>query len=66
MILFDWPTREKVRAKIRREAWAEGFRKGLAEARAEWTAWRQRRDEAHARGEDFTEPSPADRNGDLG
>ena len=61
MVLFDWPTRKKVHAKIRREAQAQG----QAEERAAWTDWLRRRDEAHARGEDFNEPSPAERNGDL-
>ena len=45
MVLFDWPTKKKVQDRLN----------------AEWQDWLRRRDEAHARGEDFNEPSPAER-----
>ena len=49
MALFDWGSREKT------------FERGRVEERKAWVDWLRRRDEAIARGEDFTEPSPADR-----
>ena len=51
--LFDWGNREKTLERGRVE--------GRAENNDAWTEWLRRRDEAIARGEDFTEPSPADR-----
>ena len=55
--LFDWGNREKTLERGR----VEGRAEAQAEERAAWTDWLRRRDEAIARGEDFTEPSPADR-----
>ena len=59
--LFDWGNREKTRRVARAEGLAEGLAEGRAEEREAWMDWIRRRDEAIARGEDFTEPSPADR-----
>ncbi len=53
MALFDWGNREKTRRLARAE--------GRAEEREAWMDWIRKRDEAHARGEDFNEPSPAER-----
>ena len=65
MALFDWGNREKTRRIARAEGRIEGRTEGLAEGRAEereaWMDWIRKRDEAHARGEDFNEPSPAER-----
>ncbi len=65
MALFDWGNREKTRRLARAEGRAEGRVEGLAEGRVEereaWTDWLRKRDEAHARGEEFNEPSPAER-----
>ena len=77
MALFDWGNREKTRRIARAEGLAEGRTEGLAEGRVEglaegrvmgqveereaWMDWIRKRDEAHARGEDFNEPSPAER-----
>ncbi len=53
------------RAEGLTEGRAEGLTEGLAEGRAEereaWMDWLRKQDEAHARGEDFNEPSPAER-----
>ena len=77
MALFDWGNREKTRRIARAEGLVEGRNEGLAEGRIEgmvegriegiaeereaWMDWIRKRDEAHARGEDFNEPSPAER-----
>ena len=55
--LFDWGNRDKTR----RVARAQGRTEGRAEEREAWMDWVRRRDEALARGEDFNEPSPAER-----
>ena len=61
MALFDWGNREKTRRLARAEGLAEGRTEGRAEEREAWMDWIRKRDEAHARGEDFNEPSPAER-----
>ena len=48
-------------AEGRTEGLAEGRTEGMAEERQAWMVWLRKRDEAHARGEDFNEPSPAER-----
>ena len=48
MVLFDWPTREKIEQKIRAEIAAE----------AAFEDWLRRRDEARDRGEEFDELPP--------
>ena len=45
----------------RTEGRAEGRTEALAESHADWEGWLQRKAEAEARGEDFSEPTPADR-----
>ena len=40
------------------EGRAEGIAEGIAESHAMWRAWNERRREAEARGEPFTEPPP--------
>ena len=49
MALFDWGNRSKT------------LEQGRAMEREAWVVWLRKRDEAHARGEEFTEPSPAER-----
>ncbi len=49
MALFDWGNREKT------------LERGRAEMNEAWVDWLRRRDEADARGEEFNEPSPAER-----
>ena len=69
MALFDWGNRSKTleqgraegRVEGRAEGIIEGRTEGMAEEREAWTIWIRKRDEAHARGEDFNEPSPAER-----
>ena len=40
------------------EGRVEGREQGLAEARAEWQAWNERRLAAQREGREFTEPTP--------
>jgi len=44
--------------RVRRQRRLEGRKEGLAEANKAWRAWNERRIEAEARGEPFTEPPP--------
>ena len=37
------------------------FREGRVESHAEWEGWLKRKAEAEAKGEDFSEPTPAER-----
>ena len=37
------------------------FQEGRAESHAEWEGWLKRKAEAEAKGEDFSEPTPAER-----
>ena len=53
MALFDWGNRSKTLEQGRAE--------GITAEREAWVVWLRKRDEAHARGEEFTEPSPAER-----
>ncbi len=53
MALFDWGNRSKTLE--------QGREQGITAEREAWVDWLRRRDEAHARGEEFTEPSPAER-----
>ena len=50
--------REQRREEGRAEGRVEGLEEGLARADSGWEAWNQRRLEAEARGEPFTEPPP--------
>ena len=43
------------------EGRAEGRSEGRSEKDAEWEGWLKRKTEAEARGEDFSEPTPAER-----
>ena len=43
------------------EGRAEGRTEGRAEKNTEWEGWLKRKAEAEAKGEDFSEPTPADR-----
>ena len=69
MALFDWGNRSKTLEQGRAEGRAEGREQGRTEGREQgitaereaWVVWLRKRDEAHARGEEFTEPSPAER-----
>ena len=69
MLLSDWylarrekriqTEREKARAEGKAEGKAEGEAEGEARVYHEIAAWEQRRKEAEARGEKFTEPPPS-------
>ena len=61
MALFDWGNRSKTLEQGRAEGRAEGREQGVTAEREAWVVWLRKRDEAHARGEEFTEPSPAER-----
>ena len=61
-MVFGWLYSEKKR----QEGHEEGREEGRAERDAEWDAWNQRRMEADANGEPFTEPPPSQRNGSSG
>jgi hypothetical protein len=43
------------------EGRAEGRSEGRSEGHADWEGWLKRKAEAEARGEDFSEPTPAER-----
>ena len=45
----------------RAEGRTEGRTEGRAEKNAEWEGWLKRKAEAEAKGEDFSEPTPAER-----
>ena len=45
----------------RAEGRTEGRSEGHAEKNAEWEGWLKRKADADARGEDFSEPTPAER-----
>ncbi|MCY3692591.1 MAG: hypothetical protein OXI54_08630 [Chloroflexota bacterium] len=62
VMVFGWLYSEKKR----QEGHEEGREEGRAERDAEWDAWNQRRMEADANGEPFTEPPPSQRNGSSG
>jgi len=49
---------ERVRRQRRQEGRIEGLAEGRKEADAAWRAWNERRLDAEARGEPFTEPPP--------
>ena len=49
LALFDWGNKEKTRREAREQE------------REAWVDWVRRQNEAMARGEEFTEPSPAER-----
>ena len=55
VMVFGWLYMEKKRQENREKA--------IAERDALWDAWNQRRMEAEANGESFTEPPPSARNG---
>ncbi len=59
VMVFGWLYVEKKRQEARRESREEA----IAERDALWDAWNQRRMEAEANGESFTEPPPSARNG---
>ncbi len=61
MALFDWGNRSKTLEQGRAEGREQGREQGRTAEREAWVDWLRRRDEAHARGEEFTEPSPAER-----
>ena len=70
VMVFGWlymeEKRQEGREKGREEGRAEGVALGREEANAAWDAWNQRRMEAEANGEPFTEPPPSARNGSSG
>ena len=49
------------RTEGRAEGRTEGRTEGRAEKNAEWEGWLKRKADADARGEDFSEPTPAER-----
>ena len=62
VMVFGWLYVEKKRQEARRESREEA----IAERDALWDAWNQRRMQAEANGEAFTEPPPSARNGSSG
>ncbi len=48
----------KAEKDARRAGWRAGSGQGLAEVRAEWQAWNERRLAAEREGREFTEPTP--------
>lgn len=52
----------KARQEGREEGRAEGVKEGEARANRRWAEWNQRRKEAEAKGEVFTEPPPPEPN----
>ena len=58
--------REQARQEGRAEGKAEGREEGRAERDAAWDAWNQRRIDAEAKGQPFTEPPPSANNGSNG
>lgn len=52
----------KARQEGREEGRAEGVKEGEARANRRWAEWNQRREEAEAKGEVFTEPPPPEPN----
>ncbi len=69
-MVFGWLFMEKKRQEGRERGREEGREEGRQVATAErdavWDAWNQRRMEAEANGEAFTEPTPSARNGSSG
>ena len=49
------------RTEGRAEGRTEGRAEALAESHADWEGWLKRKAEAEAKGEDFSEPTPAER-----
>ena len=66
VMVFGWLLMEKKRQEGREEGREEGRTAGRTETNAEWDAWNQRRIQAEANGEPFTEPPPSARNGSSG
>ena len=66
-MVFGWLMLEKKRQEGREEGREQGREEGRSEGRTEtnarWDAWNQRRMQAEANGEPFTEPPPSARNG---
>ena len=52
---------ERYQRRRFQEGRAEGRAEALAESHADWEGWLKRKAEAEAKGEDFSEPTPADR-----
>ena len=67
VMVFGWLMLEKKRQEGREEGREQGREEGRSEGRTEtnarWDAWNQRRMQAEANGEPFTEPPPSARNG---
>ena len=47
--------------RYQRRRFQEGRTEGRVESHAEWEGWLKRKAEAEAKGEDFSEPTPAER-----
>lgn len=56
--LYRYEKRQEALAKGREEGLEAGREEGIAAANAAWRAWNDRRLEAEAKGESFTEPPP--------
>ena len=62
-MVFGWLMLEKKRQEGREQGREEGREAGRTETNARWDAWNQRRMQAEANGEPFTEPPPSARSG---
>ena len=66
VMVFGWLFLEKKRQEGREQGLAEGRVEGRTETNAQWDAWNQRRMQAEANGEQFTEPPPSARKASSG